>query len=372
MSSKAFGVIFSNMHDESVQELTSKRTMASIPYGGRYRLIDFVLSNMYNSGITKVGVITKSNYQSLMDHLGSGKEWDLSRKREGLYILPPFGHAQSGVYKGRLDALIGIREFIHRSSNDYCIMADCDTICNLNYSIPLEYHIENNADVTVICKRRSADEPGAQNCVAYLSDDSGRVGEVVIEPAQNREYDIGINMWIVTKSFLENTLDDALSHSYQSWERDILQRGCENHRIFSWSFDGYAGRVNTMQQFFHTNMDLLKSEIRSELFFRYGHIFTKVRDDVPAKYGGSAKVSNSMIADSCTIEGEVENSVLFRGVSVGKGAKISNCIVMQSARIDSNVKLNYVIIDKDVLIKDNRILMGFDSYPLYIAKGVVV
>ena len=372
MSSKAFGVIFSNMHDESVQELTSKRTMGSIPYGGRYRLIDFVLSNMYNSGITKVGVITKSNYQSLMDHLGSGKEWDLSRKRDGLFILPPFGRAQSGVYKGRLDALIGIREFIHRSAYDYVILSDCDTICNLNYSIPLEYHIENNADVTVFCKRRTDDEKNLLNNVAYLSDSSGRVNEIIIEPSQNREYDVGMNMWIVSKSFLLNILDDARSHNYQSWERDVLQRGCSQHRIFSWSFDGYAGRVNTMPQFFHTNMDLLNSDIRKELFFRYGHIFTKVRDDVPAKYGAGAQVSNSMIADGCMIEGEVENSVLFRGVNIGKGAKISNSIVMQSAKIDSNVKLNYVIVDKDVTIKDNRILMGFDSYPLYIAKGVVV
>ena len=372
MSGRAFGIIFSNMHDESVHELTSKRTMGSIPYGGRYRLIDFVLSNMYNSGITKVGVITKSNYQSLMDHVGSGKEWDLSRKREGLFILPPFGRAQSGVYKGRLDALIGIREFINRSTSDYVIMSDCDNICNLNYSIPLDSHIANHADVTVICKRRPCDNSGSRDTVAYISDKDGRVSEIEIGPPQGQSYDIGLNMWIVNKSFLENMLDDAQSHNYQSFERDILQRGCDKHRIFTWNFDGYAGNVNTIQQFFHTNMDLLDSAIRDELFFRYGHIYTKVRDDVPAKYGDNATVCNSLIADGCVIEGEVENSVLFRGVSIGKGAKISNSIVMQGTKIDSNVKLNYVIIDKDATIKDNRILMGFDSYPLYIAKGSVV
>ena len=372
MSGKAFGIIFSNMHDESVPELTSKRTMGSVPYGGRYRLIDFVLSNMYNSGITKVGVITKSNYQSLMDHLGSGKEWDLSRKREGLFILPPFGRAQSGVYKSRIDALTGIRGFIHRSTSDYVVMSDCDTVCNLNYSIPLEYHIANRADITVICKNRHFDTGDSRDAVAYVSDQDGRVNEIMIEPQQNKDYDIGFNMWIVNKSFLENILDEAQSHSYQSWERDILQRGIQNHRIFAWRFDGYAGHVNTIQQFFRTNMDLLSSETRDDLFFKYGHIYTKVRDDVPAKYTDTARVCNSMIADGCMIEGEVENSVLFRGVSVGKGAKISNSIVMQGTKIDSNVKLNYVITDKDVFIKDNRILMGFDSYPLYITKGSVV
>lgn len=372
MSGRAFGIVFSNMHDESVQELTSKRTMGSVPYGGRYRLIDFVLSNMYNSGITKVGVITKSNYQSLMDHLGSGKEWDLSRKREGLFILPPFGRAQSGVYKSRLDALIGIREFINRSTSDYVIMSDCDCICNLDYNMPLEYHIKNGADITVICKRRKFDSLDSHGLTAYVSDGSGQVTDVIIDPAHGEEYDYGINMWIVGKKFLENILDSAQSHSYENWERDIVQRNCGKFRIFSWRFDGYVGRVGTIQQFFHANMDLLNSDIRNEVFFKYGHIYTKVRDEVPAKYGDTAKVTNSMVADGCRIEGEVENSVIFRGVSIGKGAKISNCIIMQGTKIDSNVKLNYVIVDKDVYLKDNRILMGFDSYPLYIAKGSIV
>jgi glucose-1-phosphate adenylyltransferase len=360
------------MHDESVQELTSKRTMASIPFGGRYRLIDFALSNMYNSGLTKVGVITKSNYQSLMDHIGSGKEWDLSRKREGLFILPPFGSNQSGVYKGRLEALNGISEFIHRSVGDYVIMTDCDTICNLNYSIPLEFHIKNHADVTVICKKCKADNSGSHGMISYMSDENGRVNEIIVNPQQGDECNIGLNMWIVNRSFLENSLSEAQSRSLVSWERDILQKSCENHNIYCWNFDGYAGRINTMFQYFHANMDLLSSDVRRELFFRYGHIYTKVRDEVPAKYGDCSNVSNSLVADGCVIEGEVENSILFRGVTIGKGAKISNSIIMQGTKIGSNVKLNYVIIDKDVFIKDNRILMGFDTYPLYIAKACVV
>lgn len=372
MSARAFGIIFSNMHDKSVQELTSKRTMGSVPFGGRYRLIDFVLSNMYNSGITKVGVITKNNYQSLMDHIGSGKTWDLSRKREGLYILPPFSRAQSGVYKGRLDALIGIKEFINRSPYEYVIMSDCDNICNLNFTLPLESHIANQADITAICHRQTTSGENSEDTIAYSFGEDGRVNDIAIGPRDNKEYGIGMNMWIVNKSFIENMLTDAQSHSYQSWERDILQRSYQNHRIFAWVFDGYAGHINSIQQYFHTNMDLLDSKVRSDLFFKYGHIYTKVRDDVPAKYGDSAVVLNSLIADGCFIEGEVENSILFRGVSIGKGAKISNSIIMQGTKIDRNVKLNYAIADKDVFIQNNRILMGFESYPLYIAKGSMV
>lgn len=371
MNINAFGIIFSNMHDESVQELTSKRTMASIPFGGRYRLIDFALSNMYNSGITKVGVITKSNYQSLMDHLGSGKEWDLSRKREGLFILPPFGSAQSGVYKGRLEALTGISNFIHRSSGDYVIMTDCDNICNLDYRLPLEDHIKNHADITIICNKNCKDI-SSNGTVACKMDENGRVSEMVIGPDPDKSYTIGLNMWIVNRGFLENIIAAAQAHSLTSWERDILQKNCDKYRIFAWNFDGYAGQISNVKEYFHANMDLLNNDVRKDLFFRYGHIYTKVRDDVPAKYGDEANIENSLIADGCVIEGDVENSILFRGVNVGRGAKISNSIVMQGTKIDNNVKLNYVIIDKDVFIKDNRILMGFDSYPLYIGKGSVV
>lgn len=373
MNNRAFGIIFSNMHDETVQELTLKRTMASIPFGGRYRLIDFALSNMYNSDITKVGVITKSNYQSLMDHLGSGKEWDLSRKREGLFILPPFGSAHAGFYKSRLEALIGIGDFIEHSAGDSIVLTDCDNICNLNYNIPLEYHMKNHADVTVICKRATGEELGGGSLVAYNRGEDGRVSDILIAPRDaQQEYSYGLNMWIVRRGFLESVLEEARAHSLESWERDILQKGCAKARVFAWEHEGYVGRINSLQRYFRINMDLLGAAVRDELFFRHGHIYTKVRDEAPARYGAGAKVANSLVADGCVIEGEVENSVLFRGVSVGRGAKVSNSIVMQSARIDSNVKLNYTIIDKDVMVKDNRILMGFDSYPLYIAKGSVV
>lgn len=372
MSNRAFGIIFSNMHDKSLREFTEKRTMGSVPFGGRYRLIDFALSNMCNSGISKVGVVTKSNYQSLMDHIGSGKDWDLSRKRDGLFILPPFGHAQSGVYKGRLDALIGIREFIHHCQYDYVIMSDCDNICNINFREALDYHIKNGAEITAICKKIAITGSEIDPINAYTTDSNNRVTEIILDPPNPGEYDVGLNMWIANKKFLENTLDDAKSRSYESWRHDILQRGCGSRRIFVWNFDGYVGHINSISSYFRANMDLLNSPIRDELFFKHGHVYTKVRDDVPTKYYKTAHVANSLIADGCNIEGEVENSVLFRGVTVGKGVKISNSIIMQGTQINSNVKLNYVIIDKDVVVKDNRMLMGFDTYPVYIAKGSVV
>lgn len=380
MSSKALGIIFSNMHDELLQELTNNRTMGSVPYGGRYRLIDFVLSNMYNSGITKVGVITKSNYQSLMDHLGSGKEWDMSHKREGLYILPPFGRSQSGVYKSRLEALSGIYEFIHKSVNEYVIMADCDEINNMDYNVPLDFHIKNNADITAIYHKRLHCKETCRGDVGYTVSRSGRVTDVEIDPDIHEEeesckattFNCGLNTWIIRKSVLEQIIKDAVSHGLESWERDVLQKRCLEYRMFGWELKGYSGHICSMSSFFKTNMDLLDDEIKHELFYRHGHIYTKIRDEVPAKYGKNAVVSNSFIADGCVIEGEVENCVLFRGVYIGRGAKVSNSIIMQSSRVEDNVKLNCVIIDKDVFVKENRILMGYESYPLFIGKGSVV
>lgn len=372
MSGGVLGIIFSDMHDGSLHELTSRRTTASVPFGGKYRLIDFVLSNMYNSGITEVGVITKNNYQSLMDHLGSGKDWDLSHKREGLYILPPFGRAQSGVYKGRLEALYGISEFIHRSKCRYVVMSDCDTICNLDFSDVLESHVRNGADITAIYKRRELQEGGTRAAIAYGVDGSGRVNEVMINPKCGGKLNLGINMWIMNKPCLENIIDNGQPRSLQSFERDVLQKDRFGLKLFGWEFDGYAGQINTMQQYFKTNMDLLDSGVRRELFYRYGHIYTKVRDEVPAKYAPGASIKDSLIADGCVIEGSVENCIVFRGVKVRRGARVSNSIIMQGTSIDENTKLDYVVIDKDAFVKENRVLSGYETYPMFIGKGCIV
>ena len=372
MINSALGIIFSNMHDEAMRELTAHRTVASVPIGGRYRLIDFVLSNMYNSGITKVGVITKNNYQSLIDHLGSGKEWDLSHKREGLYILPPFGRSQSGVYKTRLDALSGIFEFIHRSTNENVLLCDCDEVCNMDFKEPLAFHTQNHADITAVYKTRRRSKMPCHGDLAYTVDESGRVTDLVLDPDTDEEYNSGMNIWIVRKSVLERIISDAASRGSGDWKRDVLQKRRDEYRFYAWKFEGYAGHICSMDSYFRVSMDLLDEDIRQELFYKYGHIYTKIRDEVPAAYREKANVSDSLIADGCVIEGEVKSSILFRGVHVGRGAKIENAIIMQSTQVEDNVKLSYVIIDKDVTVKNNRVLMGYDTYPLFISKGSIV
>lgn len=371
MSVNALGIIFSNMHDEELNELTKCRTMGSLPYGGRYRLIDFALSNMHNSGVTSVGVIAKNNYQSLIDHLGSGKEWDLSRKREGLFIFPPFGRYCSGFYKNKVEALYGIIDFIRKSKYEYVLLTDCDVVCNMNWNIPLDYHISKKADITIACfyKSPGGDSSNEKTETIYSVSSDGFVTDILLGQKLQKKSCIGTNIWIIGKNQLETIIEDAMSHNFENIERDIFLKKLNSYKIAVWEFDGFIRKINSLNDFFHANLDILNSSIRKELFSKYGQINTKVLDDVPAFYGSSSYVSNSLIADGCFIEGIIENSILFSSVHVGKNSKISNSIIMQDSKIGESVKLDYVLADKKVIFNDNRLLVGYDLRPIYIKKG---
>ena len=369
---KVLGIIFSNMHDEMLRELTERRTMGSVPFGGRYRFIDFTLSSFVNSSIESVGVITKSNYQSLMDHLGSGREWDLARKRDGLYILPPFGNAGSGIYRGRIEALAGVMGFIKHSDAKYVVLADCDTICNLEIKGILNAHIEKGAEITIVYQHKVLNHDNSRDATVLSCNENGRVKDVMINPNNETEGDVSLNVMVMEKALLERLVSENMSRNLYSMEKDILQARVDSLKIYGYQYTGYCAKIDSMRDYYDANMQMLKKEVRDQLFLKNAPIYTKVRDEMPAKYGLSSKVTNSLIADGCIIEGEVENSVLFRGVIVGKGAKISNSIIMQDTSVGEKSVLNYCITDKDVTIKDNRMLMGYLSYPVFISKASVV
>lgn len=364
------GLIFSNVHEEKVRELTEKRTMGSVPFGGRYRLIDFSISNMVNSGINKVGVITKCNYQSLMDHLGSGKAWDLSRKREGLFILPPFGN-ECSLTNSRIDSLSSINVFLSNSREDYVLLTDCDVVCNIDFTDVVSSHIKNNADMTVIYRYGKLPEKMSDASV-YTIDPESRVRDMLINPGADGECNYGLNMLLIKRQLLMKIVADCVSRNLYNFNRDFLQRNLSNYRIYAYEFKEFTQVVCSMNSYFDANMVLMLPKVRAQLFNSNRPIYTKVRDDMPARYGLGSSVNNSIIADGCVIEGSVENCVLFRGVHVGKGSKIQNCVVMQDSSVGPNCKLNYVIVDKDVVIKNDRSLLGFQSYPVFISKGSVV
>ncbi len=369
---KVLGLIFSNMHDNTIPDITKERTMGSVLFGGRYRLIDFPLSSMVNSGVDEVGVITKSNYQSLLDHLGSGREWDLARKIGGLHLLPPFSHVQSGMYRGRLEALYGVWDFIKTSDADYVIMSDCDVVANMDFAKVVEYHIATGADITSVYATDVVSAEQAQHATVFSINDEGRVVDVLINPVISGACNISLNMFVLSKEFLKNIVLESASRSLYSFEQAILQARTHEYKIMAYRHEGYFSKITSMETFYKANMSLLNSENRAKLFLETSPIYTKVRDNPPAKFAIGASVKNSLIGDGCIIEGTVENSVLFRGVKVGKGAVVKNSILMQDTNIGSKCDINYVITDKNVKISDMRLLTGSQNYPLFLGKGAVI
>ena len=376
---RAAGLIFSNIHDAAIPELTSRRTMASIPFGGRYRLIDFALSNMVNSGITKVGVITHYNYQSLLDHIGTGKDWDLARRNGGIKILPPFITAYDNavankVYSTRLEALMGVMNFINHCEEEVLVLSDCDVICNVDLSAVIAQHEKNNADITLIsAKVDTANQEIDRNAKVLTYGEDGALTDMTEYEGQQGEVELCSDIIIARRTYLQRMLNEAMARGFTSFYKDIVYRNLGKDRFFVVHYDGFFARVNSIESYFRCSMRLLDHDSRVNLFYRRNQpIYTKVRNSAPTRYLPSAKVKNSLIADGCVIEGTVENSILFRGVHVGKGTVIKNSILMQDTFTGENVKLGCVITDKDVVIKNDRELCGHESLPFYIGKGMTV
>ncbi len=369
VNNKILGLIFASLHDSSVSEMTKHRTMGSIMFGGRYRLIDFPLSNMVNSGICEVGVITKSNYGSLMDHLGSGREWDLSRKKGGLHLLPPFSQHDVGVYRGRLEALNNVWSFLEHSKAEYVVMSDCDFVTTIDFNAVIEQHIKTGADITTVYAKYKYNEDSGSMVDVLEMDTDGRIESVLIDPQISGECNISLDMYVMSKEFLSMLVKDAASKSQYSLIRDCLQARVHEFKFMGYEHKGYVSRIDSVKSYFDANLALLNPKNREALFQANAPIYTKIGDNGPAKYGLDAKVKNSLIADGCIIEGTVENCVLFRGVKVDKGSVVKNCVLQQGTQIGKGCALNSVITDKNVEVVDGRVLTGSETYPIYIGKN---
>ena len=373
------GIIFSNIHDTNIPELTRNRTMASVPFGCRYRLIDFTLSNMVNSNIHNVSVITHYNYQSLMDHVGSGKDWDLARRSGGIKILPPFitayANNANALYQTRLEALKSESHSISKISDDYVVLSDCDVICNIDLNDMIKNHIDNKADLTMAVKKVYLDKKNAKMNVLIDSNDDGKVTDVQAYPTSFEGYsDINLNIMVMSRQYLQEVVLDAIAHNYVSLTKDIILKnlGRRNYRVYR--YDGYFACITSMEDYYKCSMELIKyADIRNQLFgIKSRPIYTKVRNSAPTYYSSDSSVKNSIIADGCQIYGTVENSILFRGVKIGKGTVVKNSILFQDTFTGENVSLNCVIADKNVVIKDNKNLSGDEALPFYLAKGKMI
>ena len=374
----AAGLIFSNIHDTSIPEMTRMRTMASIPYGCRYRLIDFALSNMVNSGITNVGVIAHYNYQSLLDHIGTGKDWDLARRSGGIKILPPYitayeNKAAGKLYENRLEAVLGASNFINRCNADYIILSDCDVILNIDLKKVLEDHIQSGAYITLVGKRMDADTVFENAVNVLTADETGRLIDLSYYKPENEAVNVGTNIMVISRKDLQNIVSESIARGYKSFYQDVLTRQMVSKLIRVYDFDGWCAQISSLEGYFQSSMALLDSDVRKSLFgSRDNRIYTKIRNSAPTKYTANAETSNSLIADGCVIDGTVENCILFRGVRVGKGTVIKNCILLQDTYVGDNVNLNCVITDKNAMIKDGRNLSGHESMPFFIGKGQTV
>ncbi len=366
------GLIFANMHEIILPELTKARAMASVPFGAKYRLIDFPLSGMVNSGMTHVGIITKQNYYSLMNHLGMGSEWDLARKTGGLHILPPYGNSESGMYRGRLEALAGASQFIHESNAEYVILSDSNVISNMNMKPIVDFHEKSGADITCVYGRGVYSTDRAVLQTVFGVDENNVIFDVLSRPAISGEMNVALNVYVMRREFLESIIRESECRSLYSFETDILQHRINDYKILGYKYEGYYEIIDSMKTFYKANMDMMNRDICHEVFSLEKPIYTKIRDVAPAKYDLDADVKSSLIADGCIIEGTVENSVLFRGVRVKKGAVVKNSIIMHSGVIEENASFINAISDKDVTISKGRAITGSLEFPVYIAKGAIV
>lgn len=370
MTRNTLGIIFAHERVSAMRELTAKRTVASVPFGGRYRMIDFPLSSMVSSNIRNVGVVTKSDYYSLMEHLGTGKEWDLNRKRGGLSILPPSIYENAGVTEqnSKIYMLMGIMDYIKNIGCKYVILTDANLIANIDYTEVLRFHVEKDAYMTVLYKSGVFDpEKFIGNTFADFDKD-GRLRDVTISQSIQLHSNMLLGAYVIERELLEFLICQCSSHNKYDFERDILQQMSDSLDIYGFEYRGYAERIDSVNSFFKTNLDLLQTETRENLFKVGQEIITKVHDEVPTEFCENACVKNSLIADGCIIDGIVENSILFRNVKIEKGACVKNCILMQGTKIGEGAALEYCITDGLVDISRNICLRGVESYPAVLPK----
>ena len=370
---KALGIIFPNSYDNWVPELVNVRLMASIPFASRYRMIDFVLSSMANSGIDNISVIVKKNYHSLMDHLGSGREWDLVRKNGGLNIFPPFMESDSRAYLGRAGALANTLDFLRSQKEKYVVMTDSNIAVDFDFTKMIDAHIASGADITVAYNEQELPanflyhEANDRDHYYTLNINNGRVEKILINAKDKGVQNFSMNMYVIDRELLINLINEASLRGNEYFERDVLIPQINKLNVQAYKYEGYLARITGMKSYFDENMKLL-DDYNIDGLFDGNPIYTKIRDDNPTRYIDGAKVKNTMAADGCVIEGEVENCILFRGVKIAKGAVVKNCVLMQDTVVEAGANVEYTITDKDVVITAGKELKGNNSFPVYIPK----
>ena len=365
------GIIFAN--DASTGVLTEKRTMASLPFGGRYRQVDFALSNLSAAGVRHVGIISRHSYQSLMNHVGDGEEWGLELGEGGLEYLTPYAQSVSDSYRGKLDSLHTAMDFLKEGSEDeLVVMIDSAIISNVDLNAVLNAHVASGKDVNVVTKK-SVCNGETQMDLAFRVE-NGEIADIVVDYPASEAYNASMDIFVTTKAWLINMVESAVAHGKCHMDRDLVMNGWQTGAVSVnvYEFDGVALYNESEEEYYHNTLALLNKVIRADVFGGRHAVWTKVRDRVPCYYGENVKMENVLVADGCMLEGEVKNSVLFRQVNVEEGAEVEECIIMNNCVIGKGAELKYVVLDKDVTVTPGAKVCGTKEHPIVIKKGETV
>lgn len=364
----AIGLIFADDKMINLGELTKPRALAAIPFGGRYRIIDFILSNLVNSGITSIGVATFNKYKSLLDHLGTGSDWDLDRKNQGLHIIAPF--ANSETHHGTND-ILGILDFLRYRKRKYVLICGSSCVFNMDFQSLLETHIQSYADMTVLYSKETGKLKNPETVLEF--DRKNVLKGWRLDPEDDvkaRKSFLGVA--IVERELLVKILSDLKSRGKSEIDMSTLLNLYEKYTVRGVEYKGLCLRIHSVSSYFKESMRSLSEEAQKELYWKEKPIYTKVKDEAPSYYSDTACVHDCMISDGCEVEGEIYQSLLFRGVSVGKGSVVRNCILFQNVNIGENCVLENCILDKNVHIRPGTKLVGETEYPVVIEKNAII
>ena len=368
----AFCILFADNNETlELSELSNERTLASVPFGGRYRLVDFILSSLVGAKIQNIGIVTRDKYGSLMDHVGWGKDWDLNRKNGGIKFLTPFlkNHEFAAIGGNRIEALNSVMDYIKTSLPEYCVLCDSNTVLNVDLEKFMAYHEEKGADITFAYKRMKT---SAKELEVKLDDDGKLVDTMYHQYPHYDEKDIQLNLVVMKKDFLIDLIEKGITYGWYSIKRDVIAHRFNEYKMYGYRVDGYTAVIKSVEDYYNANMELLNKDVRLELFMGKNPILTRIKDSVPTIYGEECKVTNSLVADGCKIEGTLENCIVFRDVKVAKGAVIRDSILMQGTEIGQNCQLNCVITDKNVIVREGNVLAGTKTMPFIVNKGKIV
>ena len=364
------GIIFAN--DASIGTLTEKRTMASLPFGGRYRQVDFALSNLTCAGVRHLGIITRHSYQSLMHHIGSGEEWGLELGEGALEFLTPYAQSITDNYRGKLESLASAMDFLKYGNEDYVVIIDSAILSNVDLNKVIAAHAASGKDVTVVAKAGICN--GTKKIDLALKMENGEISDMAVDYAAPAGYLASMDIFVLNKKWLIEQVKECVARNLYHMDRNLVMGGWSRGvvSVNVYEHDGVALFNESVDEYFHNTLSLLDKEVRHDLFGANHPVYTKVRDRVPCYYGEDAELDDCLIADGCMLEGKVEDSVLFRQVTIGEDAEVENCIIMNDCVIGKGAKLKYVILDKEVTVTPGAKLYGTKGHPIVIKKGEIV